>query len=122
MIACQLQLRFKKLTIVHNPDSHTRSPEMTSPFDRVHVTCYSYFIETVCLPCFFCTIFVRYSKLWPMAALRWMMQIKGIPAGQRKGAAVLNHKPTEVLRLSTSNQISSHKPVTWSLRQKLAAG
>jgi len=56
-----------------------------------------------------------------MAPLRWMMQTKGIPMGQRK-VAVLNHKPTKVLRLSTSNPVPSHKPDTQSLHQKLAAG
>ena len=39
-----------------------------------------------------------------------------------KGAAVLNHKPIKVLRLSTSNPVVSRKPDTQSLHQKLAAG
>jgi len=51
-----------------------------------------------------------------------MMQTKGIPAGKGKGVAVLNHKPTKVLRLSTSNPVASGKPDTWGLHQKLAAG
>jgi len=57
-----------------------------------------------------------------MAALRWMMQTKGILVGKGKGAAVLNHKPVKVLRLSTSNPVASVKPDTWGLHQKLAAG
>jgi len=47
---------------------------------------------------------------------------KGIPAGQRKGEAVLNHTSTKVLRISTSNLVVSRKPDTRSLHQKLAAG
>jgi len=39
-----------------------------------------------------------------------------------KGAAVLNHKPTKVLQLSTSNPVASRKLGTWILHQKLAAG
>jgi len=39
-----------------------------------------------------------------------------------KGAAVLNHKPTKVLLLSTSNPVVSCKLDTRSLHQKLAAG
>jgi len=39
-----------------------------------------------------------------------------------KGVAVLDHKPTKVLRLSTSNLVASRKPETQSLHQKLAAG
>jgi len=39
-----------------------------------------------------------------------------------KGVTVLNHKPTEVLRLNTSNPVASCKPDTQSLHQKLAAG
>jgi len=67
---------------------------------------------------------------WATAALRWMMQPKGIPAGQRKWsglAAVLNHKPTKVLRrLTTSDPLASRRPNTQSLWiciriQKLAA-
>jgi len=38
-----------------------------------------------------------------------------------KGVAVLNHKPTEVLRLSTSNPVAALKPDMRSLHQKLAA-
>jgi len=34
-----------------------------------------------------------------------------------KGAAVLNHKPTKVLRLSMNNPVSSRKPDMWSLHQ-----
>jgi len=38
-------------------------------------------------------------------ALRWMMQTKekGIPAGQGKGAGVLNHKPIKVMWVSTGS-------------------
>jgi len=43
-------------------------------------------------------------------------------ASNGKGAAVLNHKPTKVLRLSMSNPVASRKPHAWSLHQKLAAG
>jgi len=39
-----------------------------------------------------------------------------------KGAAVLNHKPTKVLRLSVNNLVASCKPDMRSLHQKLAAG
>jgi len=35
---------------------------------------------------------------------------------------VLNHKPTKVLRLTTSNLVASRKPDTRSLHQKLAVG
>ena len=47
---------------------------------------------------------------------------KGIPVGQKQGVAVLNHKPTKVLRLSTSNPEAPHKPDMQSLQQKLVAG
>ena len=56
-----------------------------------------------------------------MAVLRCMMQTKGIPAYSGKGVAVLNYKPTRVLRLSMSNLVASHRPGTQSLHQKLAA-
>jgi len=39
-----------------------------------------------------------------------------------KGAAVLNHKPTNVMRVSMSNLVASRKPDTRSLHQKLTAG
>jgi len=39
-----------------------------------------------------------------------------------KGVAVLNHKPTTVLRLSMNNPVASRKPDTRSLHQKLATG
>jgi len=39
-----------------------------------------------------------------------------------KGYTVLNHKPTKVLRLSTSNPVASCKLDMRSLHQKLAAG
>jgi len=42
--------------------------------------------------------------------------------GGPKGAAVLNHEPIKVLRLSTINPVASRKPDTRSLHQKLAAG
>jgi len=35
-----------------------------------------------------------------MATLKWMMETKGIPSGQRKGSGCVDHKPTKVLRLS----------------------
>ena len=47
---------------------------------------------------------------------------KGYTGGPMERAAVLNHKPTKVLRLSMSNQVALHKPDTWSLHLKLAAG
>jgi len=40
----------------------------------------------------------------------------------KEGAAVLNHKPTKVLQLSTNNPVASHKLNMWSMHQKLAAG
>jgi len=45
---------------------------------------------------------------------------KGYTGG--KGAAVLNHKSTKVLRLSMSKPVASRRPDTRSLHQKLAAG
>jgi len=45
-----------------------------------------------------------------------------MPGAKGKGAAVLNHKPTEVLRLTTSNPVVSRKLDTWSLHQNLAVG
>jgi len=36
--------------------------------------------------------------------------------------AVLNHKPTNVLQVSTSNPVAFHRPGMRSLHQKLAAG
>jgi len=57
-----------------------------------------------------------------MAALRWMMQNRVYWWAKGKRAAVLNHKPTKVLRLSMSKPVASRKPATWSLHQKLAAG
>jgi len=39
-----------------------------------------------------------------------------------KGAAELNHKPTKVLLLSTSNPVASRMPDTRSLHQKLGVG
>jgi len=59
---------------------------------------------------------------WEMAALRWMMQNRVYWWAKGKRAAVLNHKPTKVLRLSMSKPVASRKPATWSLHQKLAAG
>ena len=44
------------------------------------------------------------------AALRWMTQTKGIWRAKGKGAALLNHKCTKVLRLNTSKPVVSCKP------------
>ena len=52
------------------------------------------------------------------SSLKVMMQTKGIPAAKEKGVAVLNHKPTKMLRLSTSNVVASRKPDMRSLHQK----
>jgi len=51
------------------------------------------------------------------------MQTKGRPilVAKGKGAPVLNHKPTKVLQLSTSNPVVSRKLDTRSLHQKLDA-
>jgi len=40
----------------------------------------------------------------------------------KEEAAVVNHKPTKVLQLSTSIPVASHKLDMWSMHQKLAAG
>jgi len=50
------------------------------------------------------------------------MQTKVYRRAKGKGVAVLNHKLTKVLRLSTSNPVASRKPDTQSQHQKLAAG
>ena len=44
---------------------------------------------------------------WATAALKWMLQTKGIPGerGKSKGAAVLNHKPTKVPRCCDYEQV-----------------
>ena len=55
-----------------------------------------------------------------MAALRMTQRVYRKAKG--KGAAVLNHKTSMVLRLSMSKQVASRKLDMWSLHQKLAAG
>jgi len=66
----------------------------------------------------------RASILWEVrnGSLKAGNAVKNIQRAKGKGAAVLNHKHTKVLRLSMSNQVASHKQDTQCLHQELAAG